>query len=68
MVSFVVFILKVKISTYEFGDINVQSTAVTLELHGELKLIRKERWRCGPGLGNSSCKDTEARGRMTCLP
>lgn len=30
MVSFVVFTLKVKISTYEFGDINAQSIAVTL--------------------------------------
>jgi len=47
MISFVFFILKVKISTYAFGDINVRSIAATLELHGELKLTRKERWRCG---------------------
>ena len=67
MISFVFFILKGKISTYEFGDMNVQSIAVPLELHGELKLTRKERWRCGPGLGNSSCKDTEARANITCL-
>lgn len=38
MISLIFFILKVKISTDEFGDINLQSTAVTLEQHGELKL------------------------------
>lgn len=49
MISLVFFILKVKISTYEFGDINLQSTAVTLELHGELKLTKRK----GGGVGQA---------------